>query len=136
MQTAELNRLGLTLGKTLALVAIGLILWFVAAIILRTIAPMGALEGTARAVTYAFVILGTLPCVILTRQLVQLRHNQVVIGIAVATATALLVDGVVVAWFPFVYSAEIRHVANCAAAILWGAGVALALGFIMNKEDI
>ena len=44
------------------------------------IAPMGALEGSARAVTYALVIPGTLPFVVLTRMLVKLRGDQTVHG--------------------------------------------------------
>jgi hypothetical protein len=128
------KRLGLTSGQSIALIAIGAALWFIAAIILRSIAPMGALEGTARAITYALVIPGTLPFVILTRVIVKLRQDQIAIGIAVVTATALLIDGIVVAWFPGVYSNEIRHVAACAAGILWGAGVGLLLGFILNEE--
>lgn len=129
------NRLDLTSGQTLFLVIMGAALWFLAALILRTVVPMGALEGSARAITYALVIPGTLPFVVLTRLLVKLRHDQIAIGIAVVTATALLIDGIVVAWFPGIYSNDIRHVANCAAAILWGAGVGLVLAFIMNKGD-
>lgn len=135
MSNAIHNRLGLTGGQSLALIGIGAALWFIAAIILRNIAPMGTLEGTARAITYALVIPGTLPFVILTRHLVKLRHDQIAIGIAVVTATALLIDGIVVAWLPFIYSTEIRHVANCAAAILWGAGVGLTLAFMLNKGN-
>lgn len=134
MPHAVYNRLGLTSGQSIALVAIGAALWFIAAIILRNIAPMGALEGTARAITYALVIPGTLPFVILTRVIAKLRHDQIAIGIAVVTTTALLIDGIVVAWLPGIYSNEIRHVTACAAAILWGAGVGLLLGFILNKE--
>lgn len=132
MPKAAHNRLGLTSGQSISLIGIGAALWFLAALILRAVAPMGALEGTSRAITYALVIPGTLPFVILTRFLVKLRHDQIAIGIAVATATALLIDGIVVAWFSGVYSGDIGQVTNCAAAILWGAGVALGLGFIMN----
>lgn len=135
MSNAAANRLGLTAGQSLALIAIGAALWFLAAMILRAVAPMGALEGSRRALTYALVVPGTLPFIILTRMLVKLRHDQISIGIALVTATALLIDGIVIAWLPVVYSNQVRHVADCAAAILWGAGVALALGFIMNKGN-
>ncbi len=129
------NRLGLTIGQTLFLLIIGATLWFLAAVILRIVAPMGALEGTMRAITYALIIPGTLPFVVLTRMLVKLRHDQIAIGIAVVTATALLMDGIVVAWFSVVYGDNLPQVTNCAAAILWGAGVGLVLSFILNKEE-
>jgi hypothetical protein len=128
------NRLGLTNGQTLILVVIGAALWFLAAVILRIIAPMGALEGATRGLTYALVIPGTLPFVALTRILAGLRHDQMVTGIAVVTATALLIDGIVVAWFPVVYGGALPQVTNSEAAILWGAGVGLVLAFILNKK--
>jgi hypothetical protein len=134
MPTVIVNRIGLTNSQTFLLVIIGAALWFLAAIILRTVAPMGALEGQTRALTYALVIPGTLPFVYLTQMLVKLRADQIFTGIAVVTAAALLIDGIVVAWFPGVYGRTLPQVTNCAAAILWGAGVGLVLAFILNKE--
>ncbi len=134
MPASFTNRIGLTGGQTLFLMIIGAALWFLAAIILHIVAPMGALEGKARAITYALVIPGTVPFVWLTRMLVKLRHDQLAVGIAVVTATALLIDGIIVAWFPVIYGGALPQVTNCAAAILWGAGVGMVLAFIMNKE--
>lgn len=134
MPASNINRLGLTSGQTILLMAIGAALWLFAAMILRIVAPMGALEGSARAMTYALIIPGTLPFVWLTQLLAKLRCDQIAIGVAVVTATALLIDGIVVAWFPVIYGSELPQVTNCAAAILWGAGVAMALAFIVNKE--
>jgi hypothetical protein len=133
MNDSQTNRIGLTQRQTLLLVATGAALWFVAAVLLRIIAPMGALEGTMRGVSYALVIPGTLPFVFLTRWIARLRDDQMGIGIALATMTALLIDGIVVAWFPAVYGEHLPQVTNCAAIILWGAGVAILLGFFMNK---
>jgi hypothetical protein len=129
------NRIGLTNSQTFFLVIIGAALWFLAAIILRIVAPMGALEGPTRALTYTLVIPGTLPFVYLTKMLVKLRADQIFTGIGVVTAAALLIDGVVVAWFPALYGGALPQVTNCAAAILWGAGVGLVLAFILNKES-
>ena len=128
------NLLGLTTGQTTLLIIIGAALWFLAALIPRMVAPNGALEGSMRMVTYALVIPGTLPFVWLTKVITQLRRNQIAVGVALVTATALLIDGIVVAWFSALYGDNAPDVKNCAAAILWGAGVGLVLGFIMNKE--
>ncbi len=127
------NRIGLSNQQTVLLIVIGGILWFLAAIILRLLSPMGALEGSGRFITYALVIPGTLPFVILTKMIVKLLPHQLFTGIAVATTTALLIDGIVIAWFPAVYGGALPQVTNCAAAILWGAGVGLVLAFILNK---
>lgn len=133
MPDASVNRIGLTISQTILLISIGAALWLLAAIILRFIAPMGALEGTARLITYALVIPGTVPFVILTKMIVKLLPHQLFTGVAVATTTALLIDGVVIAWFPAVYGGALPQVTNCAAVILWGAGVGLVLAFVMNK---
>ena len=129
------NRIGLSNQQTVMLVIIGAVLWGLAAIILRLIAPMGALEGSARFVTYALVFPGTLPFVVLTKMIVKLLPHQLFTGIAVATTTALLIDGIVIAWFPAVYGGALPQVTNCAAAILWGAGVGLVLAFMFNKGE-
>lgn len=133
MQDVPANRIGLTNGQTILLIVTGAALWFFAAIILRSIAPMGVLEGAARVITYALVIPGTLPFVVVTRTLVKLLPHQLFTGIAVATMTALLIDGIVIAWFPDVYGGELPQVTNCAAIILWGAGVGIFLAFMLNK---
>ncbi len=133
MPDAPANRIGLTNGQTILLIVTGAAFWFLAAIILRLIAPTGVLEGAARVITYALVIPGTLPFVVLTRTLVKLLPHQLFTGIAVATMTALLIDGIVIAWFPDVYGGELPQVTNCAAIILWGAGVGIVLAFMLNK---
>jgi hypothetical protein len=135
MHDTAANRIGLSNQQTVLLIIIGAVLWFLAAIILRLIAPMGALEGSARLITYALVIPGTLPFVILTRMAAKLRSDQLFTGVAVVTMTALLIDGIVIAWFPAVYGGALPQVTNCAAAILWGAGVGLVLAFILNKGE-
>jgi hypothetical protein len=133
MPDAAANRIGLSNKQTALLIVIGTALWLLAAIILRLIAPMGALEGAVRFITYALVIPGTLPFVILTSVLVKLLPHQLFTGVAVATTTALLIDGIVIAWFPAVYGGSLPQVTNCAAIILWGAGVGLMLAFMLNK---
>ncbi len=135
MPASTPNRIGLSSSQTVLLVFIGAALWALAAVILRIVAPMGALEGSARAVTYALIIPGTLPFVFLTKTLAKLRSDQMFTGVAVVTTTALLIDGIVVAWFPAVYGGALPQVTNCAAAILWGAGGGLMLAFIFNKGE-
>ncbi len=133
MSDAAVNRIGLSHGQTVLLVILGAALWFLAAVILRVIAPMGALEGNMRAVTYALVIPCTLPFVLLVRFLVRLRPDQLFTGVGVATMTALLIDGIVIAYVPAVYGGSLPQVTNCAAIILWGAGLGILLASIFNR---
>ena len=128
------RRFGLTTGQTLALIIIGAVLWFAAAALLRTIGPNGAFEGNWHILLYALTIPATVPFVWMVQKLVRLADNQVAIGYSLATASALLLDGIAVAWFPSLYGSDLPQVTNSAAAILWGAGVGMILAFMMNKE--
>ena len=127
---------GLSTRQTGTLAVIGAVLWFIAAILLRNIGPWGAFEGGNRVLLYALTIPGTIPFIWMTQRLARLASNQIAIGIAIVTATALLLDGVAVAWFPQLYGNELAQVTSSAAAILWGAGVGLMLAFLMNKENL
>jgi hypothetical protein len=120
----------------IAILAIyGAVLWFAAAMLVRTLGPMGALDGGLGLLTYALVIPGTVPAILVAKPLAKLRDDQMVIGIATVTATALLLDGIAHAWFPVIYGTDPTLFIKGAAAIFWGAGVGLVLAFIMNKED-
>ena len=115
-----------------ALILIGIALWFVAAMLLRQVAPLGVFDGWARALLYALIVPGTWPFVLLTRRLVRLGKAQIVPGIALVTAAALMADSVVFAWFPWIYGAAQFH-RDCAAAVFWGASAGLLLSFVAAR---
>lgn len=123
----------LTTAQIAILAIYGVVLWFLAAMLVRIIGPMGALDGGWGALTYALVIPGTVPAILAARPLAKLRRDQTLTGIAVVTTTALLLDGVGHAWFPALYGSDPALIVKGAAAIFWGAGVGLVLAFIMNK---
>lgn len=119
--------------KQLIILALyGVMLWFLAAILVRTIGPMGALDGSARIITYALVIPGTVPAIWIGRALAGLTRDQTATALMVITATALLLDGIAHAWFPSLYGSDPVLRVRGAAIIFWGAGVGLVLGLIMN----
>lgn len=123
---------GRQLGITILM---GVVLWFVAAIMLRYLEPMGVLDGNARALTYALIIPGTVPFVFLIKIAAGLGRHQLALGLSLATGTALLCDGVATAWFPALYGPDDDSVLRSAAAILWGGGGAIFLGFLFNRAD-
>ena len=129
---AEIDRLSSRQIVTLAV--FGAALWFLAAMLVRTIAPMGALGGAWRMLTYALVVPGTVPAILLARPLARLRRDQRTIGITIVTAAALLLDGAAFAWFPILYGTDPALVLAGAAVILWGAGVGLILGVMMSAR--
>ena len=124
---------GLT-AKQLAILAVtGAALWFLAAMILRIVGPLGAYEGWGRVILYVLVIPGTVPFIPISRKLAGLRVDQTAIGIAAVTTSALLLDGIALAVIPTLYGSDVVYHAGAGAAILWGAGVGQVLGFLMTK---
>jgi hypothetical protein len=117
-----------------ALVASGIALWYLTALMLRFLVPQGAFEGYWALLSYALVVPGTVPFVHALRRIGGLPHDRVAYGITVATASALLMDGVAVRWFPGIYGETAADVATAAGAVMWGAGVALVLGLAMNRR--
>lgn len=122
----------LTTKQMIILALYGAVLWFLAAMLVRTIGPMGALDGSARIITYALVIPGTIPAIWIGRVMAGLARDQTATALIVITATALLLDGIAHAWFPNLYGSDPALIVKGAAVIFWGAGVGLVLGLIMN----
>jgi hypothetical protein len=124
----------LTSGQFFILAIYGIILWFAAAMLVRTLAPVGALQGGWGAVTYAMVIPATVPAIIAARALARLRSDQTISAIAVVTATALLFDGIAHGWFSSIYGKDPALIVKGTGVIFWGAGIGLLLAFFFNKE--
>lgn len=116
-------------GQSARLIGLGLILWALAAILVRILAPLGVLEGAAAVWTYGAVLLGTWPVLLLVVRVAALAPGQVVPGTALLTLVALMIDGSVFAWAPWLYADPDRQLA-CAAVVLWGAGAGLLLAFV------
>lgn len=112
---------------------VGAVLWFVAAMMLLILGPMGIYEGSSRVILYALIIPGTVPFLLIGFRIARLEIHQYFIGTALMDLAAMLLDGVALAWFPALYGGTPELVAGAGAAILWGAGVALALAFFMNR---
>jgi hypothetical protein len=129
------NAQQLTAIQIVILAIYGAVLWFAAAMLVRAIGPMGALDGGWRLLSYALVIPGTVPAIMIARPIAKLRADQTIAGISVVTATALLLDGIAHAWFPAIYGTDPALIVKGAAAIFWGAGVGLVLALTMNKGD-
>jgi hypothetical protein len=124
----------LTQKQLIISVIYGAILWFIAAMIVRYIGPMGALDGVALIVSYALVVPGTVPFILIAQKLIGLEKTQFPRSIMIITTTALLLDGIALNFFAGLYGSDPAIVMAGAALIMWGAGVGLLLGLIMGKD--
>ncbi len=116
------------------LIVWGALLWASGVLILRWLVSMDALHGTPQVLAYALIVAGTIPLIPLTPRLAGLSRSDTVSAIAVVSMTALLIDGIVIGYFPALYSADPVQARACAGALLWAVGVALALGFAMQPR--
>ncbi len=126
----------LTAKQGVVLMLYGVILWFVAASLVRVIGPTGAFDGVAGLISFALIIPGTVPAIYGARWIAKLQTNQTAAAILIVTAAALLLDGIAHAWFPKLYGTDPALIIKGAAAIFWGAGVGLVLGLVMNKPSV
>lgn len=136
MPVTDTNMLAIapmTRRQMIACFVLGVVLWFVAAMLLKVLGPMGIHDGNARFLLYALIIPGTVPFVFLIRWMAGLSRAQTGLGAAFTTASALVLDGIAVAWFPALYGAADSLVLGASAAILWGGGVAILLGFLFSR---
>lgn len=124
-----------SLSSTAILVATGVVLWAIGVALLRGLVAMDWLSGSAQSIAYVLIIPGTLPFVPVGRMLAQLPKSETLASVAIVSMTALLIDGVVIGYFPWVYSADIDLARACAGALLWGVGVALALAAYMQPRQ-
>lgn len=125
----------LTRRQGITLVTVGIVLWFLAAMLLRALGPTGIYEGSARIRLYVLVIPGTWPFVLMTARLAGLAPGQALPGLAIVTGTAALLDGIALAWVPQIYGDSAELVAGAGGAILWGAGVGLALALVHDRRQ-
>ena len=67
----------------------------------------------------------------LTRRVGRLSWDQLLTGISVVAAVAMMMDGAALRWFPTLYSSNDTTVRLGAAWLLWGYGVALGVAVVI-----
>ena len=128
MQTS----LTLSRGQIAILIGLGAALWLLAAVLIKILSPLGVHEGGWRVLLYALIAPGTYPFVLFTAWVAGLARDQIFTGYAVATMTAMLLDGMALAWLPQLYGSTVEDAANAGAVILWGAGLGLVIAALLN----
>ncbi len=124
----------LGLVRIVALLALGAALWFAAALTLRMLGPHGVYDGLAQAALYAGVIPVTAIVIWVMRRILAVPRALTFRAAAIATMAALFLDALAFGFVPQLYGAEPNLQIGAAAAVFWGAGVAIALGWLMNER--
>jgi hypothetical protein len=118
------------------LVALSLGFWVLATLYIRLLpnALTNPVQGSLGFVT-------TLPVawlsVWLTKASARLATNQLLFGVTVVGATAMMIDGVALRWFSGLYGSDPLAVRLGAAWLLWGYGtsMAIALAMVLKSES-
>lgn len=117
------------------LVALGAIFWFLAALVIRFLGPGVFAPGSAVLllvfalavpIAWGFVWLGT--------AIAGARGAAVVPAVAIMAATAMLLDGVALTWFPALYGLPPASLVIVGACLLWGVGWCLVIAFLWGRR--
>jgi hypothetical protein len=115
--------LSLSLRQTAILAAWGILLWFLAAMFIRC-APEGYFEGgLLNATLFVAAVPLSWLTIRATRRVAALGRHQLVAGTAVASAAAMLCDGIALTWIPQIYGGVSDRLLPAAAWLLWGVAV-------------
>ena len=116
--------------QLLILAAFSTVVWFLAAMFIRFVGPMGIFGGYKVIVLYALTIPATIPLNARSRKLVRAPKSQMVTVIAVTTAVATMLDGLAMSQFPALYGSDPAITGAGAAWLLWAIGVASVLSLV------
>lgn len=112
-----------------ALTALGVVFWAVVLlnIRLRPAAVVDPIQGLMPFITAP--LLGWLS-VLLCRRVGKLSAEQLLPGVALAGAVAMMIDGAVLKWWSGLYGLDEQILRVAAAGLLWGYGVAFAVALV------
>jgi hypothetical protein len=117
--------------QVLILIALSAVFWVLATLYIHFLP--GAFTNPVQGAT-GFIT--TLPIawlsVLLTRSVARLSANQLLPGVGIVGAIAMMIDGIVLRWFPIAYSSDQIILRLGAAWLLWGYGVSLCVALLMS----
>ncbi len=115
--------------QTAALILLGVALWGTVAMGIRA-APDAAVDPAKGLAAYIAAPLGGLLSVWLCKLVGKLSQDQLIPGVTIVGAVAMMLDGAVLKWLPAVYGINEKALRLDAAWLLWGYGVAFAVAVI------
>ena len=120
--------------QILSLFALSIAFWILATLYIHFLP--GSITSPVRG---AIGFVTTLPIaglsVLLTRRVGRLSADQLLLGVAIVGAIAMMIDGIVIRWFPAAYSSDPLALSLGAAWLLWGYGVSLCIAILMSIRN-
>jgi hypothetical protein len=120
----------LRLWQVGALALLAAVLWFLVTLNIRLM-PNSLTDPVAGPVSFVMAVPGGWISVWLTKWVGRLAWDQVLPGVAIVGAVAMMMDGAALRWLPTLYSLNDTTVRLGAAGLLWGYGVGLGVAVVM-----
>jgi hypothetical protein len=124
----------LTNRQTITLLVLSLLLWILATLSIRLMPDAFAdpLRGT---VGFALSLPAGWASIRLTGWFGRLSRDQLLPGVVIVGAVAMMIDGAALRWLPGVYGADALVHRLGAAWLLWGYGVSLVTACLMTARS-
>jgi hypothetical protein len=120
-------------SKIALFIALGIIAWFNAVMIIRFLGESCLTENNPKLVLMfllAFPV--TILTIYLTKLISKLAYSELLRPIVIMTFTATFCDGIALVWFRQIYSDSFIIALHGSALILWGVGLGLLFAYILE----
>src|SRR5579862_6627370 len=115
------------------LVALGVVLWILVALNIR-FRPDAILDPVRGLVSFLIAPLAGWLSILLCRWVGRLSSDQLLPGVALVGAVAMMMDGAALKWFSGLYGFDDKTLRLAAAWLLWGYGVAFAVALVWDAR--
>jgi len=123
-----------TTRQTVMLALMGALFWFVATLVVRWTAVDWAGRDGATVLVFVLIVIATIPALFMGARVAGVGREQFLAMGAIMVGVAALLDSIALTWFRPLYGTDPAIVLAGAAAILWGAGIALVLGIVLQRR--
>jgi hypothetical protein len=117
-------------------VILGIIFWFSGAMTVRAAGNLVFSENNPMMIA-AFILAVPITLILLyiTKLVAKIQYAEMYRAIVIMTYTATFLDGIALTWFGGLYGNTFEVRLYGAAWILWGAGLGLLLGHLLENQD-
>ena len=123
-----------TTRQFVILALMGALFGFIAALVVRWTASDWAGHDSATVLVFVLIVAATIPALFLGARAAGVGRDLFLAVGSIMVGVAALLDSIALTWFRPLYGADPATVLAGAAAILWGAGIALVLAIVLQRR--